>query len=100
MKSKQVQISDKVLERLIEEYTKESGVRELDRQLASVMRNIAKKVALKEKYNSAVKDDDLGKILGPENLTRVFTPKKIFRVFRLVWRGLLTVVIFFLLNLL
>jgi len=31
-----VQLGDKVLERLIEEYTKESGVRELDRQLASV----------------------------------------------------------------
>lgn len=78
LKSKQVQISDKVLERLIEEYTKESGVRELDRQLASVMRNIAKKVALKEKYNSAVKDDDLGKILGPEKFDKsIYTEENI-----------------------
>ncbi|HLP52349.1 MAG TPA: endopeptidase La [Chitinophagales bacterium] len=70
LKPKQVQIADKVLERLIEEYTKESGVRELDRQLASVMRNVAKKVALKEKYSSSIKGEDLGKILGPERFDK------------------------------
>lgn len=78
LKSKQVQINDKVLERLIEEYTKESGVRELDRQLASVMRNVAKKVALKEKYNSSIKDEDLSKILGPEKFDKsIYTEENI-----------------------
>ncbi|MBS1612914.1 MAG: endopeptidase La [Bacteroidetes bacterium] len=70
LKTKQVQLSDKVLERLIEDYTKESGVRELDRQLASVMRNTAKKVALEEDYNPNVKDEDLSKILGPEKFDK------------------------------
>jgi len=70
LKPKQVQLGDKVLERLIEEYTKESGVRELDRQLASVMRNVAKKVALEEKFNPIVKDDELTKILGPEKFDK------------------------------
>lgn len=70
LKAKQVQMTDKVLERLIEDYTKESGVRELDRQLASVMRNTAKKVALEEDYNPNVKDEDLGKILGPEKFDK------------------------------
>lgn len=70
LKTKQVQITDKVLERLIEDYTKESGVRELDRQLASVMRNTAKKVALEEDYNPNVKDEDLSKILGPEKFDK------------------------------
>jgi len=78
LKSKQVQLTDKVLERLIEEYTKESGVRELDRQLASVMRNIAKKVALKEKYSPVVKGEDLGKILGPEKFDKsIYTEENI-----------------------
>ena len=70
LKPKQVQIGDKVLERLIEEYTKESGVRELDRQLASVMRNVAKKVAGEEKYNPTIKDEELTKILGPEKFDK------------------------------
>lgn len=78
LKPKQVQISDKVLERLIEDYTKESGVRELDRQLASVMRNTAKKVALKEKYNPTIKEEDLGKILGPEKFDKsIYTEENI-----------------------
>lgn len=78
LKPKQVQLSDKVLERLIEEYTKESGVRELDRQLAAVMRNIAKKVALNEKYNPNIKEEDLGKILGPEKFDKsIYTEENI-----------------------
>lgn len=78
LKPKQVSISDKVLERLIEEYTKESGVRELDRQLASVMRNVAKKVALGEKYSPVVKDEELSKILGPEKFDKsIYTEENI-----------------------
>ncbi len=78
LKTKQVQISDKVLEQLIEEYTKESGVRELDRQLASVMRNRAKKVAGNEKYNPTLKEEDLGKILGPEKFDKsIYTEENI-----------------------
>jgi ATP-dependent Lon protease len=78
LKPKQVQLGDKVLERLIEEYTKESGVRELDRQLASVMRNVAKKVTMEEKYNPIVKDDELTKILGPEKFDKsIYTEENI-----------------------
>lgn len=78
LKAKQVQMTDKVLERLIEDYTKESGVRELDRQLASVMRNTAKKVALEEDYNPNVKDEDLSKILGPEKFDKsIYTEEHI-----------------------
>lgn len=78
LKAKQATMTDKVLEQLIEEYTKESGVRELDRQLAAVMRNIAKKVALKEKYTPAVKSEDLGRILGPEKFDKsIYTEENI-----------------------
>lgn len=78
LKPKQVVINDKTLERLIEEYTKESGVRELDRQLASVMRNVAKKVAMGTKYNPTVKDEELSKILGPERFDKsIYTEENI-----------------------
>lgn len=78
LKAKQVQMSDKVLERLIEEYTKESGVRELDRQLAAVMRNTAKKVALEEDYSPQVKGEELSKILGPERFDKsIYTEENI-----------------------
>ena len=78
LKPKQVLIGDKVLERLIEEYTKESGVRELDRQLASVMRNVAKKVAMEEKYSPTIKDEELTTILGPEKFDKsIYTEENI-----------------------
>ena len=46
-------MNDKVLEKIIEQYTRESGVRELDRQLASIMRFEAKEYATKGKIKSA-----------------------------------------------
>lgn len=57
-------INDKVLEKLIEHYTRESGVRELDRQLASIMRYEAKELALKNKVKSTLTTKDVEKILG------------------------------------
>ena len=57
-------ISDKVLEKIIESYTRESGVRELDRQLASIMRFMAKEMALKGKVKPALALNDVEKILG------------------------------------
>ncbi|HAN40094.1 MAG TPA: endopeptidase La, partial [Chitinophagaceae bacterium] len=59
-----VNISDKVLERVIESYTRESGVRELDRQLASIMRNQAKEFAIHGKVKPTVTADDIERILG------------------------------------
>ncbi|NCI49740.1 endopeptidase La [Sediminibacterium roseum] len=57
-------IADKVLEKIIENYTRESGVRELDRQLASIMRYQAKELAMKNKVKSTVTAQDVEKILG------------------------------------
>src|SRR6478609_6705488 len=57
-------ISDKVLEKIIEQHTRESGVRELDRQLASLMRNQAKELAMKNKVKSTITAQDIEKILG------------------------------------
>jgi ATP-dependent Lon protease len=57
-------VQDNVLEKVIEDYTRESGVRELDRQLASIMRYQAKELAYKHKVKPSVSKLDLHKILG------------------------------------
>ena len=59
-----LKIGDKVLEHLIADYTRESGVRELDRLIASVMRNRAKKIAMEETLSSALSLEELQEILG------------------------------------
>ncbi len=57
-------ISDPVLEKIISDYTRESGVRELDRQLASVMRYQAKELVMKGKLKATITSLDVEKILG------------------------------------
>jgi ATP-dependent Lon protease len=64
--AKDVTINQKVLQYIISKYTKESGVRSLDRTLASVMRNIAKHKAMEEEYKKALSEEEVNKILGPE----------------------------------
>ncbi|MCX6314323.1 MAG: endopeptidase La [Sphingobacteriales bacterium] len=57
-------ISDTVLEKVIQDYTRESGVRELDRQLASLMRNQAKELVVKGKLKATLTNKDVERILG------------------------------------
>jgi ATP-dependent Lon protease len=64
LKKGQVTFSDKILERIIEDYTSESGVRTLEKQIASVVRSLAKSVAMAEKYDPKVTPESLRKILG------------------------------------
>lgn len=59
-----VKMNDKVIEKIIENYTRESGVRELDRQLASIMRYQAKELAIKNKIKKTLTAVDIEKILG------------------------------------
>ena len=57
-------LSDTVLSKIIEDYTRESGVRELDRQLASIMRYQAKELVIKGKLKTTITNNDVEKILG------------------------------------
>ncbi|MBN1790304.1 MAG: endopeptidase La [Bacteroidales bacterium] len=59
-----VVLSKKILEYLVENYTRESGVRELDKTLAKIVRVIAKKVALGEKYDKNLTEKNIEIILG------------------------------------
>jgi len=64
LKGLPVKAGDKVLEKVIEEYTRESGVRELDRQLAAIMRSLAMSFALTGKSKPTLSSADIAKILG------------------------------------
>lgn len=64
LKAGDVKLSNKVLEFIIEKYTRESGVRNLERTIASVMRAIAKRVSLEEAYNVNVAVEDIEVYLG------------------------------------
>lgn len=66
----QVNISKSVLQFIIEAYTRESGVRELNRQIASMMRKIAKLVATDEKFNPDLTIEDVKKHLGAPKFSR------------------------------
>jgi len=64
LKASNFKINDKVLEKIIQDYTRESGVRELDRQLASIMRYQAKQLTMKGRLKAFLTADDIEKILG------------------------------------
>lgn len=64
LKDVSFKISDTVLEKIIADFTRESGVRELDRQLAAIMRNLAYTFAQKGKLKPTLSTGDVEKILG------------------------------------
>jgi len=69
LKDIRIKISNPVLEKIIEDYTRESGVRDLDRQLASIMRNLAKQYAIKGKLKPTLTKNDVEKILGKQRFS-------------------------------
>ncbi len=64
LKDNSFKISDAVIEKVITDYTRESGVRELDRLMASIMRYQAKELVVKGKLKPTVTLQDIEKILG------------------------------------
>jgi ATP-dependent Lon protease len=72
LKSTNFKISDKVIEKIIQDYTRESGVRELDRYIASVMRYEAKEYAMKGRIKSGITPNDVEKILGRARFSNEF----------------------------
>jgi len=64
LKDYTLKVSAAVMTYVIENFTRESGVRELDRQLASIMRSLAKDVAIKGKMKSILTLNDITRILG------------------------------------
>ena len=70
MTTKDLTIGKKQLEKIVEGYTRESGVRGLEAKIAQVIRNAAKSLAMEEEYNKKVTDEDIIKVLGAARLGR------------------------------
>jgi len=70
VKPDQLTIEKKVMEMVIEKYTRESGVRELDKKLAKIVRVTAKNIASETDYSPALSGETLTEILGPPRFTR------------------------------
>jgi ATP-dependent Lon protease len=65
-----IDIPKKTIEKIVENYTRESGVRELDKKIAKVMRKVARKVASEEEYKKVIEPEDLHEYLGAIEYTR------------------------------
>ena len=70
LNKKDLVFSKSVVRDLIESYTRESGVRELDRVIAKVIRKIAKKVAMEESYKPTLTIKDVRELLGVPRYSR------------------------------
>lgn len=66
LKANQVRFDKAALVKIIEDYTRESGVRNLERAIGKVIRNIAKSIAMEEEYEAKITPAAVRKILGSE----------------------------------
>jgi ATP-dependent Lon protease len=70
VRANQLTLSNNILEKLIEKYTRESGVRELDKRLAKIIRVTAKNIASGTRYSPALSEKVMVKTLGPPKYIR------------------------------
>ena len=64
LSKKDISIDKKIWEKVIEEYTNESGVRGLDKLTAKIVRNRAKQLAMEEPFDPKITEEDVFKFLG------------------------------------
>ena len=67
---KHIKIAKPQLEKIVEGYTRESGVRGLEKQIAKMVRYVAKNIAMEEDYNVKISNDDVVEVLGGAKLER------------------------------
>ncbi len=66
LKSTDVKVEDKALLRIVEGYTRESGVRMLEQKVGALIRKIAKAIAMEQDYPKVIKEEHVEKLLGAE----------------------------------
>ncbi|MEO1259155.1 MAG: endopeptidase La [Bacteroidota bacterium] len=69
LKATHISLNKTLLKKLVQGYTRESGVRSLNRQIAGVMRSVAKYVAMEEDYSKNIQPAQLKDMLGPARYT-------------------------------
>ena len=70
LKASQLKFKKEILSHIIDDYTRESGVRSLERQIATICRKVDTKLALEEEYNVTVTLDDVREYLGQARFSR------------------------------
>ena len=70
LEDKHLQIGKRELEKIVEAYTRESGVRGMEKQIAKMVRYAAKSIAMDEEYEPKVTIEIIEKVLGPSHLER------------------------------
>ncbi len=68
--SKDINFEKSAIGKLINDYTRESGVRSLERKVASVIRSVGKSIAMEEDYEKKITPEEVRKILGPETFDK------------------------------
>lgn len=70
LSSEHLKLGKKSIEKIVEGYTRESGVRGLEKQVAKVVRFVAKSIVMEEAYHTAITVEDIEEILGPARMER------------------------------
>jgi len=70
LEKKHLLVSDKLLEKIVDQYTRESGVRGLEKMISKVIRYAAKSIAMDQKYDINMSNKVLEEILGPPKFDR------------------------------
>ena len=70
LKKEQVKFTKKALDKLIEDHTRESGVRSLEKRIAKVIRSVAKSIAMEEQIDAKIDFADIERIMGPARFHR------------------------------
>ena len=70
LKASDLRITKKVMGEIIDHYTRESGVRSLERQIATICRKVVTKIALEEDYNRSLTKEDVEAYLGKPKFNR------------------------------
>lgn len=71
-----IKVSDKALKEVISRYTRESGVRNLERNIATILRKVARLFAEKKKYPKTIKELHVREYLGPYKYSSLIAEKK------------------------
>ena len=66
LENKTINVTDGALQKIVEGYTRESGVRKLEQEIGKLVRKITKAIAMGDDYPKVIKPDDVVKLLGTE----------------------------------
>ena len=76
MEDKKIVLTEEAMKEMINRYTREAGVRELERNLATICRKIARFIAEKKKFAKKIKVGDIHKFLGPQRFSSLIAERK------------------------